>query len=157
MIVTPNAQQCHSSIIRHTAGLVASAWLLLLAGCTRSSDEQQIRALVQTAETAFEARDTSAVMALIADGYRDALGHDKQQLRNFLRGYFLAHPRIELLVRIDELTLETPNTARLLVSVTLLGMKRSSGAGLTTDAETLRVELRRVDSEWRVSRIDRHH
>jgi hypothetical protein len=52
---------------------------------------------------AAEARDASDVLDLVADDYEDAQGFDRAQLRNFLRGYFLAHPKIELLVNIESL------------------------------------------------------
>jgi hypothetical protein len=87
--------------------LIASA--LLLACAARSSDEEQVRALIDDMETAAEARDASDVLDLVADDYQDAQGFDRAQLRNFLRGYFLAHPKIELLVDIE--SLEFPPTA----------------------------------------------
>ena len=43
------------------------------------------------------------MLEFVADDYEDANGFDRTQLQNFLRGYFLAHPKIELLVNIESL------------------------------------------------------
>ena len=130
--------------------------ILGLAACTASSDEQQIRELLAAAESAAEARDTSAVMDLIDPDYADAQGMDKAQLQQYLRGYFLLHPKIELMTRIDQVELETATRARVQLGLVMVGQKGAAGdTSLTGDTETLQLELRRRDGEWRVARADR--
>ncbi|HEY6123752.1 MAG TPA: hypothetical protein VIV63_03810, partial [Steroidobacteraceae bacterium] len=70
----------------------------LLAACAAEpSDEERVRSVIESVEEAAEARDTSDVLEHVADNYADARGMDKTQLQGFLRGYFLAHPKLELL------------------------------------------------------------
>jgi|SRR5688572_2217217 len=121
----------------------------LLAACSvRSSDEEQVRELIASAEAAAEARDASDVLALVDDAYEDTSGFDKTQLRNFLRGYFLAHPKLDLAVNISQLEFPADGLAQAEVSVTSLELN-------DPDHARLRVEFRRSNGEWRVSRADR--
>ena len=118
----------------------------LLGACgARSSDESQVRELIDAVETAGEARDASDVLEHVARGYSDSQGFDKTQLQNFLRGYFLAHPKIELLVGIENLEFPVEGLGRARVTLTSLP------AG---DRATLQVEFRREDGDWRVLRAD---
>ena len=121
----------------------------LLFGCAaRSSDEELVRALIDNMEIAAEARDASDVLDLVADDYEDAQGFDRAQLRNFLRGYFLAHPKIELLVDVEELTFPADGLAQAAISVTSVSLN-------DPDHVQLRVEFRRNDGAWQVKRADR--
>ena len=138
--------------------LVYALAAALASACSRGTDEEQIRALIDSAETAAEARDVSDLMDLVADNYADDRGSDKDELQRFMRAYFVMHPKIELLVTVGEIELETANRARVQVDVAMLGTRLDGGpeqTSLTGDLESLRVELRRVDSQWRVSRADR--
>jgi hypothetical protein len=127
--------------------ILSSVLAATLTACAeRSSDEQQIRELVASVEKAAEARDTSDVLAHVASSYSDERGFDKTRLQNFLRGYFLANPNVELVVGIESVELPVPGLAKARVGITVLP------AGDTT---TLDVELRREDDEWRVVRADR--
>ena len=125
---------------------VLLATILLTACGAHSSDEQKLHALIDAVETAAEARDSSDVLEHVADDYRDSRGLDKTQLRNFLRGYFLANPRIELLVSVDDLEIPVPGLARARVTVTSV---------LAGDREVLQVEFRQQGGAWRVARADR--
>ena len=122
------------------------AVILLVACGARSSDEDQVRALFDAAETAAESRDTSDVLDLVASDYTDSQGSDRAQLQNFLRGYFLANPKIELLVNVQELHFPVDGLARARLGITSLP------AG---DRATVLVELRKESGEWRVARADR--
>jgi hypothetical protein len=123
---------------------------LLVACGTKSSDEEKVRVLVASVETAAEARDTSDVLAFVAPDYTDKQGLDKSQLQNFLRGYFLSHPKIELLVNIESLEFPVDGLARARIGVASVSLDQIGG-----DSVTLDVELRRTDGNWRVSRADR--
>jgi hypothetical protein len=126
--------------------LIASTATLVACGA-RSSDEEQIRASIAGMETAAEARDASDVLAFVADDYEDAQGFDKSQLRNFLRGYFLAHPKLDVVVNISQLEFPADGLARAELSVTTVE--------LNPDHAAFRVEFRRVDGDWRLTRADR--
>lgn len=119
----------------------------LVACSSQSSDEEQVRALVAGVEAAAESRDTSDVLAFIADDYSDAYGFDKSRLQGFLRGYFLANPKLELLVGIDALEFPADGLARAEITVTRLA--------LDAQRERFGVEFRRHDGQWLVARADR--
>jgi hypothetical protein len=120
-----------------------------LAACgARSSDEEQVRELLAGMETAAEARDASDVLAYVADDYDDAQGFDKSQLRNFLRGYFLAHPKLEVVVNISRLEFPADGLAQAELSVSTVELN-------DPDHARFKVEFRRVDGDWRLSRADR--
>jgi hypothetical protein len=122
--------------------------LLLMACASRTSDEEQLRELIDAMETAAEARDASDVLAHVAADYQDANGFDRTQLRSFLHGYFLAHPRLELLVDLGEFEFPADGLARVDVTVTSVELN-------DPDRGRLRVEFRRNRGEWQVSRADR--
>ena len=129
--------------------VIATGWL---AACgTPSSDEEQVRALITSVEAAAEARDTSDVLAFVAPDYSDKQGFDKSQLQNFLRGYFLSHPKVELLVNINSLEIPVDGLARARVGVGALHLDQPG----SEDAITLDVELRKLAGDWRVVRADR--
>jgi hypothetical protein len=123
--------------------------VISLSACgSRSSDEQQVREVFAGAESAAEDRDASDVLAFVADDYEDANGNDKTQLQNFLRGYFLANPKIELLVNVDSLEFPADGLAQAKLTVTRVSLSEP-------DRLHLAVELRRTGGEWRVKRAAR--
>ena len=129
----------------HTALIAAS----LLAACgAKSSDEEQVRAVVSAVETAAESRDASDVLEHVADSYSDSAGFDKAQLQNFLRGYFLAHPKLELLVTVDSLEFPVDGMAQAVVSIATVELT-------DPDIQRLKVEFRRSEGGWQVVRADR--
>jgi len=130
------------------ASLILLATILLAACGAKTSDEQQVRALIDEVETAAEARDTSDVLEHVADTYADSSGLDKTQLRDFLRGYFLANPRLELLVNVDSLEFPADGIAQARLTVTRVSLSDPQQLHLE-------VELRRTSAGWRVKRADR--
>ena len=130
------------------ASLIFVAPILLAACGAKSSDEQQVRAVIDAVETAAEARDSSDVLEHVADNYADSSGFDKTQLKNFLRGYFLAHPKLELLVNVESLEFPVDGLAQAVVSVATVELT-------DPDMQRLKVEFRRRDSGWQVVRADR--
>ena len=120
--------------------------VIFLSACgSRSSDEEQVRAVIDAAEIAAESRDASDVLEHVASDYSDSNGFDRAQLQNFLRAYFLANPRIELLVRIETLEFPVAGLGRARIAVNAL----PSG-----DSATLDVEFRQEGGEWRIARAD---
>ncbi len=132
--------------MKHLSILIAT---VALASCgARSSDEERVREVVAAMETAAEARDASDVLEHVAENYQDTQGLDRAQLTNFLRGYFLAHPKIELLVDIESLEFPADGLAQAEISVTSLALDDA-------DHERFKVEFRRDGNAWQLSRADR--
>src|SRR5689334_20341077 len=95
--------------------------VIFVAACgARSSDEEKVRSLFADAEKAAEARDASDVLELVATDYSDSRGFDKTQLRDFVRGYFLANPKIDARINVDSLEFPVPGLARAQVTLTVL-------------------------------------
>ena len=129
--------------------VIVGALCATLAACgSRTSDEEQVRALIDAMETAAEARDAGDVLEFVAADYEDAQGLDRAQLQNFLRGYFLAHPKVELLVDVEELAFPADGLAQAEISVTSVSLS-------DPDHARLKVEFRRNDGDWQVKRTDR--
>jgi len=123
--------------------------VIFLCGCSaRTSDEEKVRAAITSMENAAEARDTRGVLEWIAEDYADSQGLSHAELASFLRGYFLAHPKIELMVSVENLQFPADGLAQAQINVTRLGLG-------DTDRASFKVEFRRSGDEWRVSRADR--
>ena len=135
----------NASLIFVTAILLITT---LVACGAKSSDEQQVRAVIDAVETAAEARDASDVLEHVADNYADSNGFDKTQLRNFLRGYLLAHPKLELLVTVESLEFPVDGLAQAVISITTVELT-------DPDMQRLKVEFRRSGSAWQVARVER--
>jgi hypothetical protein len=131
---------------------LALIFAALLASCgARSSDEEQVRELIARAEESAEARDTSDVLALVADDYADAQGRGRHELRNALTTYFALHPKLEIFVSVDSIEFPADGLAQVRVAVRGLELERFD----LGESVELAVELRRDDGDWRVSRADR--
>lgn len=104
------------------------------------------------AEAAAEARDASELRDLVADDYGDPAGRDAADVRNLLHGWLVAHPSVNLLVRIDSIELEGTELARVRVTVGMLGReaKGESDWDLAADIERLDLRLARDGGDWRV-------
>lgn len=125
---------------------------LSLAACSSpTSDEEKVRAVFASAEEAAEERDVGDVLGLVDARYADAQGNTRDSLRPFLHGYFATHPKLELIVSVDELEFPVDGLARARVKVRGLALDRFS----VGEAVLLNVELRRDGSDWRVVRADR--
>jgi hypothetical protein len=125
--------------------------LALVACSSATSDEEQVRELFASAEQAAEERDVGDVLELVDAQYADAQGNTRDSLALFLRGYFAAHPKLELVVSVDDLQFPVDGLARARVKVRGLELDRFNFG----EAVQLTVELRREGAEWRVVRADR--
>src|SRR4051812_2282744 len=133
--------------MKFVLGLIAVTMLATACG-KQSSDEEQVRALIDDVEAAAEARDTSDVLEHVADNFTDSAGLDKAQLQNLLRGYFLAHPKLELLVNVESLEFPVDGLAQAVISLATVELT-------DPDLQRLKVEFRRSGSSWQVVRADR--
>jgi hypothetical protein len=130
------------------ASLILLTAILLAACGSKAGDEQQVRALVDEIESAAESRDAGDVLEHVSADYTDSGGLDRTQLRNFLRGYFLAHPRLELAVNIESLEFPVDGLAQAVITVTTVELT-------DPNRQRLKVEFRRYGGEWQVTRADR--
>jgi hypothetical protein len=125
--------------------------LSIVACSSATSDEEQVRELFASAEQAAEERDVGDVLELVDAQYADAQGNTRDSLALYLRGFFAAHPKLEVVVSIDDLQFPVDGLARARVKVRGLELDRFSFG----EAVLLNVELRREAGEWRVVRADR--
>lgn len=125
-----------------------------LYACSASDPEAAIRKRLADAEAAAEARDTGFFRGLLAEGYRDHRGNDRDGMINTLRGYFLTHSSIEIVSRVDEVTMTSADAARAVVYAGMLGQRAGEPVLLGTEGELYRIEVDLVDEggEWRVVR-----
>ncbi len=133
--------------------ITAAALALALAACGGASDpEQELRALIEAAADAAEARDTGFFRGLIAESYRDSRGNDREQLINYIRGYFLLHQQIEVVTRVTEVTLEGADAARVVVQAGMAGRRAGQSVlgGLDGDLYRIELELAGGSGEWQV-------
>ena len=138
-------------ILRARNAILAAT--LALAACgSRTTPEDEIRALIESAETAAEARDAGALRELIADDYRDGSGRGAEELRRYLHGYLIAHQSIHLITRIDAIELKGPEVASVKVSVGTLGRESDAAWDLAADIHHFDLRLAREDGAWRVTR-----
>jgi hypothetical protein len=140
-----------SPILGARNALIAAACLFAACG-SRPTPEDEIRALIASAETAAEARDAGALRELVADDYRDAEGRSADDIRRYLHGYLIAHQSIHLMTRIDAIEIEGPEVARAQVTVGMLGRESASDWDLAADVQRIDLRLAREDGEWRVTR-----
>lgn len=134
--------------------LAALLALVLATACApRSSPEQQVRAAIAAAEAAAEARDLSDVMALVSEEYADDAGRDREQVRNFMRGWLVLNQSVNLLTRIESLEFPAERLARVRVRVGMLGRRGAAEDwSLAAELHEIEAELVLEGGEWRVRR-----
>ena len=138
---------------RCRAGWIALLTVILLAGCgTAPSPEERIRALIAEAERAAESRDTGDVMALVAEGYTDAHGQGREELRRYLRALFLRYQSIHLLVRVSTIkVIDDRATATLFVAMAGQPLTEADLPLLRADAHRLDLHLVNQEGDWVVA------
>jgi len=111
---SPTASRSGRDILR---SLILSLALTAAACGSSGTPEDELRALVDSAEAAAEERDVSGLRDLVADDYEDASGRDAADVRNLLHAWLVAHPSVNLMTRIDSIELEGTELARVKVTV----------------------------------------
>ena len=145
---------------RSFVAVVCAALVLPLAancGSSSSTPEDEVRAVLAAAEEAAEARDTSGAMAMVSSEYADDNGFDKARLRDFVRGYFLAHPTLEVLLRIEAVEFAAEDFAKATVTLVVLGQRTGidDDSRFAADGERYALDLVRESSNWRLRRVSR--
>jgi len=126
----------------------------LLAGCGEppaGDPETEIRMLVDSAETAAQDGDFDMLAELVAKDYADRAGRDRRALLLMTRGMLLRYARLELVVRVDEVQVLSPQLARVRLAVIAAG---ASAAGLSADTFPLALSLRDEGAGWQVTRAE---
>ncbi|MGF1527855.1 MAG: hypothetical protein ACFCBW_13855 [Candidatus Competibacterales bacterium] len=131
--------------------------LLGLWGCGAPSDpEAEIRAVIEGAVEAAEARESAALRRVIADDYSDPDGNGKREMDGLVRLILLRQRSIHLFTRVKEVEVgEGWAEARVVVAAAsqpLTAAESNVEALLSLRAELLdfRLEFARRGGDWRV-------
>lgn len=130
--------------------LIALLFGLLSACGSKSTPEEQVRAVIAAAETGAEARDLSAVMDLVAERYTDTRGQDKAAIRDLMRAYFIVNQSVHLLMRVEEIKFPADEIADARISVGMLGRQSAQEWQFAADIYEFDVRLLNEDGEWRL-------
>jgi len=128
--------------------------LTLLAGAMLSacgpdaSPEEQVRATVARAKEGAEARDISAVMKLVANGYADTQGQDKRAVRALMHGFFVVNQSVHLLTRVEDLEFPSDDIAEARVTVGMLGRQSQEDWSFAADVYEFDLRFVREDEDW---------
>jgi hypothetical protein len=122
-----------------------------LSACSAEDPAAALTGLVQSAAAAAEARDTGHFRDLIAPSYTDVRGNDRDRLINLIRGYFLAHPSVEVIARLESAELLGSDAAELVVLAGVLGRRPGELlAGFDGRVYRLKLELALDDGDWQI-------
>jgi hypothetical protein len=95
-------------MLRRRTAPIALLCAVLACGSEPGPPQAQIRAVLEAAESAAEAKDVKALERSISESYRDPAGRDKRALGGLLAFTLLRHESIHLLTRIDDLSFPEP-------------------------------------------------
>lgn len=133
--------------------LLAVVTIWITACGTAELPEQQVRAALEAAETAVEARDVSAVLDLVSPDYTDSDGRKRDELGRFLRGYFIANQSIRLLTRIESLEFPAADVAEVAMQVGMVGREAEADSAWNLAADLYRIDLTlmRDGGDWLIT------
>lgn len=129
-----------------------------LVSCSESTPpEQQIRQLNQTAEEAARAKDVAALKDLIADGYRDERGYDRQAVIRLAQLSLLRNKSVHLYSITKSLQILDESNAVAEILVAMAGKPIDEPEQLLNlRAELVRFNVRYVGTgkEWKVAAVE---
>lgn len=121
----------------------------VLAGCAPPEPEAQVRAFLDAAAAAVEARQTSFFRQHISSTYTDAEGRNRDDLLGMVRAYFLINSDIEVISRVADIELAGDDFATVVLQAALIGRRERPGVpDLDADLSTIEVDLARDEGEW---------
>lgn len=125
-------------------GLVAG--LAMMAGCSRTPPEQELRRAVADLEQAIESRDVSRLVDGLSEDFAGVEGMDRQQARRLAQGMFLRHPTIS--INTGPMTIQVQDQRASIEFVA--SVAGGSGAMLPDSMQMYRVKTgwRREGSQW---------
>ncbi len=130
--------------------LLVSISLLAACGGEPETPEAQVRRTLAEVEAAAEEADLGAFRERISERYRDALGHDKQALLDYVRLHLLMHPRgRHVVLHVRDVQLVTPERAAVMLHAGFAGSGAASG--LHADVYEIQLDLEREDGDWRLT------
>ena len=137
-------------------GIVLLATLAtFIAGCGESqTSDARVREVIAKGEQAAEARDLSGIMDLVGPAYSDGQGGGSDELKQYLRGYLVAHQAIHLLTKVESVEFPYRDMAKARLTVGTLGRDAAAATAfdLAADVYDVELELALDGGEWRVTR-----
>lgn len=126
-----------------------AAFALLAAGCggPDSAPEEELRAWVADGIDAAGNKERRRLVGMIASGYADARGNERDDIENMLRVYFRRQHKIALLSNIEEITVYDDTAARMVLTVGMAGTN-DGVLGFSADAYRFALELEKDADEW---------
>jgi hypothetical protein len=138
------------------AGIVMlTALAAFTAGCGESqTPDAKVREVIAKGEQAAEARDLSGIMDLVAPAYSDGRAGGRDELKQYLRGYLVAHQAIHLLTRVESVEFPYRDMAKVKLMVGTLGRDAAAATAfdLAADVYDVELDLALDDGDWRVTR-----
>lgn len=134
--------------------VLAAALLLcaIAAGCSRAPPEQALRAAMQEAQAAIEARDAAGLAKLLAEDFIGPGGLDRDGARRLAVLHFMRHGEVGMVPGPLDIELQDGH-ARVRFSAVLSG---GSGRLLPDSARAWQVDTgwRLEDGDWRMTSAD---
>lgn len=143
-----------SRLLRTARALMLALALLASACGPTPTPEARVRAVIDSGEEAAEARNLSALMALVSPAYRDERGNGPEELKQYLRGYLVMHQSVHLLTRVESVEFPYRDYAKVRLTVGTLGRETAAATAfdVAADVNEIVLELALEDDEWRVVR-----
>jgi len=135
--------------------LLFAVSLLIVGACAGETPEQQVRRLIDRAESAVGDRDLGALADMVSDDYRDPQGYGKREVLGIARFQLQQHPSIHTLKRITALRPTGETTMEVELLVAAAGVEIRDFRSLeSVSADLLRFRLvveREAGGRWRVT------
>ena len=141
---------CPRPLVRHAPWAALLACTLALHACSRTTPEDEVRAVLAAAESAAEERDVGGVMDLVSERYSDPAGNDKAEIRRLIQGFFIVNQSVHLLMRVEELEFPSDRLATAKLSVGVLGRQSTEDWAFAADVYEFDVRLIKESDEWRL-------
>ncbi|MDX1516240.1 MAG: hypothetical protein R3288_05340 [Woeseiaceae bacterium] len=138
-----------ATVSRIASRPAATLVLVSLMGCgdEPAGPDAAIRAWVDAMHSAAEDKDRGEIVARISPAYRDARGHDRDDIDRLLRFYFLRQNRVEFVPRIEAITVFDGSAAEVSLVVAMAGTSERA-LGFSADAYRFELELAADGDDW---------
>jgi len=130
--------------------LVVCGLLALPLGCGKDplTPEERVRWTVDEMATAAELGDVSLLAEFVSDGYQDARGQGKRELRALVAYHVMRHPDRHVLAHVHDVVMRDDGRAEVVVTA---GTAGSGAGGLRGDVYELDLDFVNEDGDWRLS------
>lgn len=121
----------------------------LMTGCGGPTvgPEEALRQWIGEAEAAAERLDRRGLLAMVSENYADARGNDREAIDKLLRLYFLRQKSVELVMKVEDLTVIGESAAEILVTAAGVGTT-TRAFGINADGYRFALELEKDDGRW---------